>query len=136
MQIEYQSNRLTSTGSANGLEDFCLFRIAGKFGAQISEAELSVRVHVKRPSSAPSAASPDVTNVTSLGFHRNVLPSRALSRSPHHTARHQRSFNPLWAFHSPLFKHFFNRTGVPLHTILPTTRSLAAVSLNLSGMVK
>jgi hypothetical protein len=68
MQIEYKPNRLTSMSLANDLEDFCLFRIAGKFGAQISEAELSVLVQVKRPSSArldASAALPDVTSVTS-----------------------------------------------------------------------
>jgi hypothetical protein len=57
MQIEYKPKRITSTRLANGLEDFCLFRIAGKFGAQISEAELPVLVHVKRPPSARLDAS-------------------------------------------------------------------------------
>jgi hypothetical protein len=59
MQIEYKPNRLTSTGLANGLEDFCLFRIAGKFRAQISETELSVLVQVKHPSSARLQVSRD-----------------------------------------------------------------------------
>ncbi|KAJ7813349.1 hypothetical protein B0H14DRAFT_2605069 [Mycena olivaceomarginata] len=60
--------------------------IARKCGAQITEAELSVSAHVKRPSSAHpdvSAALPGVTDVTCLGFHRGFLPSRALSWSPH-----------------------------------------------------
>jgi hypothetical protein len=79
MQINYKPNRLTSTGMDNGLEEFCFLRIARKCGAQITEAELSVSVHVKRPSSArpdDSAALPDVTSVTSLGFRRDILPSR------------------------------------------------------------
>jgi hypothetical protein len=117
MQIEYKPNRLTSTGLANGLEDFCLFRIAGKFGAQISEAELSVLVQVKHPSSAPeaSAALPDVISVTFL--------------------RHQCSFKPLWASTALFANIFFYQTDVPL-PISPTTRSLAAVFfLCLSSMV-
>jgi hypothetical protein len=36
---------------ANDFEEFCLFRIARKCGAQITEAELSVSMHIKHPSS-------------------------------------------------------------------------------------
>jgi hypothetical protein len=138
MQNEYKPNRLACAVLANGLEGFCFFRISCECGAQIPEAELSVRVRVKRPSSArpeASAALSGVTGVTSLGFRHDVLPSRALLLSPRRTARHQCSFKLFWTS-TTLFSNNFCPTDVPLHIISFTTRSLAAVFSYSSGMVK
>jgi hypothetical protein len=55
---------------------------------------------------APARKPVALPDVTSLGFHHDVLPSRAPSRLPRHTARHQCSFKSL-PHPQPSFQAFF-----------------------------
>ncbi|KAJ7845030.1 hypothetical protein B0H14DRAFT_3868165 [Mycena olivaceomarginata] len=114
----------------NVYEEFCLLRIAGKCRAQITEAELSVSVHVKRPSSARpdvSAALPGVTmlhllaSTTTSSRPELFLGLLVVRLTPNSLVNH--------CGHPELsrFKHF-HPTDVSLHAISPTTQSLAVVS--------
>ncbi|KAJ7362732.1 hypothetical protein DFH08DRAFT_799751 [Mycena albidolilacea] len=101
----------------NGLEEFCLLRIARKCGAQITVGQLSVSMHVKRPSSArpdASAALTDVTSVTFLSFHHDILPSR--------TRESVRN----WVFgdHSCLYPRPFGVLCTTSHALIRGTKSV------------